>query len=298
MPAKASQSRRARTHRQTDGRATLDELYPRGPRDDRRSRCSRSPGSCRAPRAGVVHAASRRDLRHRRTARRRPHASAARDCSASSAVKRRSGEAGRPLWSVHAGRLRGRAGMGMLSEDRAGEGLALEPERRRQHDADQPRGPRPGIFRLAVAPATAARASGSSASASEPTVRRSACRELSGGNQQKVALARLLHHDVDVLVLDEPTRGIDVASKAQIYKLLDELVPTRTGPIGARQIRAHRQQVFSRAARALRSHRRDVARPPGRSAPRVRMDRARAADGGVRELPASVAASRRAARRA
>ena len=47
---------------------------------------------------------------------------------------------------------------------------------------------------------------------------------LSGGNQQKVALARLLHHDVDVLVLDEPTRGIDVASKAQIYRLIDELV--------------------------------------------------------------------------
>jgi ribose transport system ATP-binding protein len=48
--------------------------------------------------------------------------------------------------------------------------------------------------------------------------------ELSGGNQQKVALARLLHHDVDVLVLDEPTRGIDVGSKAQIYRLVDELV--------------------------------------------------------------------------
>jgi ribose transport system ATP-binding protein len=47
---------------------------------------------------------------------------------------------------------------------------------------------------------------------------------LSGGNQQKVALARLLHHDVDVLILDEPTRGIDVGSKAQIYKLIDELV--------------------------------------------------------------------------
>jgi ribose transport system ATP-binding protein len=49
-------------------------------------------------------------------------------------------------------------------------------------------------------------------------------RELSGGNQQKVALARLLHHDVDVLLLDEPTRGIDVASKAQIYALVDGLV--------------------------------------------------------------------------
>ena len=50
---------------------------------------------------------------------------------------------------------------------------------------------------------------------------------MSGGNQQKVALARLLHHDVDVLILDEPTRGIDVASKAEIYRLLDELVRLR-----------------------------------------------------------------------
>jgi len=47
--------------------------------------------------------------------------------------------------------------------------------------------------------------------------------ELSGGNQQKVQLARLLHHDVDVLLLDEPTRGIDVGSKAQIAQLVDSL---------------------------------------------------------------------------
>ncbi len=46
---------------------------------------------------------------------------------------------------------------------------------------------------------------------------------LSGGNQQKLALARLLYHDVDVLLLDEPTRGIDVGSKAEIYRLIDEL---------------------------------------------------------------------------
>jgi ribose transport system ATP-binding protein len=43
---------------------------------------------------------------------------------------------------------------------------------------------------------------------------------LSGGNQQKVALARLLHQDSDILLLDEPTRGIDIGSKAQIYEAI------------------------------------------------------------------------------
>ncbi len=47
--------------------------------------------------------------------------------------------------------------------------------------------------------------------------------ELSGGNQQKIALGRLLHHDAKILLLDEPTRGIDVGSKAAIYKLMGEL---------------------------------------------------------------------------
>ena len=46
---------------------------------------------------------------------------------------------------------------------------------------------------------------------------------LSGGNQQKVVLAKWLSRDVDVIILDEPTRGIDVGSKEDIYHLIGEL---------------------------------------------------------------------------
>ncbi len=46
---------------------------------------------------------------------------------------------------------------------------------------------------------------------------------LSGGNQQKVVLGRLVHLDADVLLLDEPTRGVDLASREQINAICDEL---------------------------------------------------------------------------
>lgn len=46
---------------------------------------------------------------------------------------------------------------------------------------------------------------------------------LSGGNQQKVVLGKWLHADSNIIIFDEPTVGIDVGSKSEIYKLIDEL---------------------------------------------------------------------------
>jgi len=54
---------------------------------------------------------------------------------------------------------------------------------------------------------------------------------LSGGNQQKVVLAKWLAVDSDILIFDEPTRGVDVGAKAEIYRLLNALVAQGKGVI-------------------------------------------------------------------
>ena len=52
---------------------------------------------------------------------------------------------------------------------------------------------------------------------------KTAIKTLSGGNQQKVLLGRWLLSEPDILILDEPTRGIDVGAKYEIYELMEEM---------------------------------------------------------------------------
>ena len=54
---------------------------------------------------------------------------------------------------------------------------------------------------------------------------------LSGGNQQKVVLAKWLNTAPDVLILDEPTRGIDVGAKYEIYTIINELAAEGKGVV-------------------------------------------------------------------
>jgi ribose transport system ATP-binding protein len=120
-------------------------------------------------------------------------------------------------------------GMGMVSEDRKGEGLATGLSVSENLTLSRLNGLGPGAIVLPARQDAAAR-SWIERLGIRCRDARQAVGQLSGGNQQKVAVARLLHHDVDVLLLDEPTRGIDVASKAQVYALLDRLVSEATHP--------------------------------------------------------------------
>jgi ribose transport system ATP-binding protein len=113
-------------------------------------------------------------------------------------------------------------GFGYLSEDRRREGLAVGlPIADNVTLSDLHRCARGGWIN-AARQTSAARSLLDRLGAKAPNVRQPV-RTLSGGNQQKVGLARLLHQRARVLLLDEPTRGIDVASKADVYRAIAAL---------------------------------------------------------------------------
>ncbi len=155
--------------------------------------------------------------------------------------------------------VRWRQGVGLVSEDRKCEGLALELSIAENITLPKLSGLTPRGWVTPAAQAPRERAAGRAPGDQVPFAAASGERPL-GGNQQKVAIARLLHADVDLLLLDEPTRGIDVGSKAEICRLIDELAagdPARAAPAGG----AGRQQLPAGTAGPVRSHCRDVPRP-------------------------------------
>ncbi|MCV6585554.1 MAG: sugar ABC transporter ATP-binding protein, partial [Marinibacterium sp.] len=129
---------------------------------------------------------------------------------------------GRPV-SIRSPRDAVRAGIGYLSEDRKHFGLATGMSVRdnialasldlftatggRLSDADMARTAQGYIAQLGIR----------TPSDSQEV------RLLSGGNQQKVVIAKWLLRDCDILIFDEPTRGIDVGAKSEIYRLLEDL---------------------------------------------------------------------------
>jgi ribose transport system ATP-binding protein len=115
-----------------------------------------------------------------------------------------------------------RAGVGLAPEERKSQALLLgEPVYRNVSLATLARFARAGFLRE-DAEQEAARTETARLDVRPADVRRTA-RTLSGGNQQKVVLARWLLRGCDVLLLDEPTRGVDVGARSEIYTLVRDL---------------------------------------------------------------------------
>jgi ABC-type sugar transport system ATPase subunit len=115
-----------------------------------------------------------------------------------------------------------RSGIALLTEDRKAQGLVLGQSVRDNFAL-------PNLERFSFLGFVRRRAEGRAlarhieglriraASADQPA------RNLSGGNQQKVVLAKWLERNCEVLLFDEPTRGIDVGAKVEIYRLINDL---------------------------------------------------------------------------
>jgi len=115
-----------------------------------------------------------------------------------------------------------KAGIALITEDRKGEGLLLS----QSISANIALGNLGAVSRAGVLDGDAERALAERQIAAMRIRSAGAAQavgELSGGNQQKVVIGRWLERDCQVLLFDEPTRGIDVGAKFDIYGLLAEL---------------------------------------------------------------------------
>ena len=168
-------------------------------------------------------------------------------------------------WPSHPARRpmrRIRAGLGLVSEDRKGEGLALaetiadnitysRPRAVQSFGLAQPRPPPAGRARPGCRGSTSRHAAPRRRSSISPA-------EIN----RKSPLARLLHQDADVLLLDEPTRGIDVGTKSEIYRLIGLLAAEGKAVIFVSSYFTELLAVCDRVAVMARGRLREI-RPAG-----------------------------------
>ena len=135
------------------------------------------------------------------------------------------------------------AGIGLSPEERKSQGLrARGADLRERHPLDL-RAVRPArVPRTSAAERNAAREQ-IEALELRPADPDRAAGTLSGGNQQKILLARWLVHGTRVLLLDEPTRGVDVGARAEIYALIRRLAGGRHGRSSSSRARSRRCSV-------------------------------------------------------
>ncbi len=142
-----------------------------------------------------------------------------------------------------------KAGVCLVPEDRKGQGVVLDaPIRDQRHDGAAFRGGEPARLRPAGARAQ------DSSTISAGSLRLKASRidapvsSLSGGNQQKVVLAKWFHAGGDVIILDEPTRGVDVGAKSEIYGIVLKLAEAGKAVL---VISSEHQELFGLCDRIL-----------------------------------------------
>ncbi len=114
-------------------------------------------------------------------------------------------------------------GIGLLTEDRKETGLVLSYDLIRNITVTNLKKVRTGFMIDSKKERQIATELAEELNVKTPSMMQIA-RNLSGGNQQKVVFAKWLFSDVDILILDEPTRGIDVGAKYEIYCLMNKLV--------------------------------------------------------------------------